>query len=141
MLHKAKRHRFRIGLTPLIDMVFLLVIFFMLTTTFTKHEAVELNFGTLSSAKTSEGKHHNIIVKAKQDGVLLLNGVAMDYRAFRRNLRQLLREHPDANVFLQSGYGATVQDMLIATDQVHLAGIRQLTFDTPLSCAAPKEQP
>ena len=132
MLERTTRQRFKISLTPLIDMVFLLVIFFMLTTTFTRQEAIGLNYAPPSTQKDTAGNELSIVmVRVKQAGVLLLNDVPMDHTTFRKTLRRMVQQDPTAQVFIQPDYGATVQDTTTAIDQARLAEAKHLTIITP----------
>ena len=68
------RRRRRLSLTPLIDVIFLLLLFFMLSSTFSKFSEVKLAHGTAQQA--SAGKPDVILAVA--DGALRLNGSDVD---------------------------------------------------------------
>jgi len=60
----------RIGLTPLIDVVFLLLVFFMLASTFLKFNDLPLTAGGAGAASLEE----TVIVRVRADGALDVNG-------------------------------------------------------------------
>ena len=85
----------RVDLTPMIDVVFLLLVFFMVTTTIVKQEAdlgVQLPSSTAAAADTPLPEQQYIDILA--DGTVLLNGSPMDAPSDRNlpNLTQTLKQ-------------------------------------------------
>ncbi len=123
--------RFKLSLTPLIDVVFLLVVFFMLTTTFTKHEGISLNFGQASTEakQQSEVKHIHIIVAGNDR--ITLNGATIGNALFSKNIADLLAKHPNRQIALETADSASVQDMVTVMDLVQQHGGSNITFLEP----------
>jgi len=125
-------------MTPLIDMVFLLVVFFMLTTTFTKEEGIDISFS--SGGKTEiAGSNKTILVFIDAGGQILLDGgdgneesmnlyMRDEYNYFREDLRKILKEDKNRQIQLYSSEFAIVQDVITTIDQVQMAGGTNITF-------------
>ncbi len=118
--------RTKLSLTPLIDVVFLLIVFFMLTTTFARNEAMEMNFGEQAAADSGDVKH--IIVEAAGFGRILLDGQEYDGQRFVSELKRMLIKHPENLIVVQSNKVASVQDVITVMDYIHRAGGTNTTF-------------
>ncbi len=80
-----RRTPLELGMTPLIDIVFLLLIFFMLTSRFVVQEGIQVDLPVTERAHTLEAMDsHRITVRA--DGILVLEGRAMTLRELDRFL-------------------------------------------------------
>jgi biopolymer transport protein ExbD len=116
--------REQLSIAPLIDIVFLLLVFFMLTSTFLQPEAIDL---TLPSTETSTPTdEHPIRIALARDGEVSLNGEIVDFSALRPRLTALLEGKPDTPVGLSADAAASVQQMLDVMDEVRAAGGRNL---------------
>lgn len=113
------RIRSHLDIAPLIDVVFLLLVFFMLTSNFMTPEAVELNLPESGSAVSHE--QTPIIVTLAQGGEITLNGEALELAAL--GLR--LETRPDIgeqSITLKSDAGVEVQQLIQVMDQIRGAG-------------------
>jgi biopolymer transport protein ExbD len=85
----------RIDISPLIDVVFLLLIFFMVTTTFNEQQAVDIE---LPSARGEAQRADRDLPELALDksGVVRLDGTVVDVEALGTRLRDLFESRPDA---------------------------------------------
>ncbi|MFT4569818.1 MAG: biopolymer transport protein ExbD [Hyphomicrobiaceae bacterium] len=114
----------QISIAPLIDIVFLLLVFFMLTSTFTKPEAIDLTLpSTQTSAPTDE---HPIRISLSVDGEVSLNGEIVEFDQLRPRLIELIGDDVDTAVGLSADAAASVQQMLDVVDEIRAAGGRNL---------------
>ncbi len=127
----------KLGLTPLIDMVFLLVVFFMLTSTFTQHEGMTIHFfdhaTTLPSAQASETTL--LSVTAEMGGNITLNGHTYRPRVFLKKLTALMAYHDNYHIVVEAAKEATVQHIVTTLDLIQLSGASQVVVrqtGTPL---------
>ncbi|WP_116599715.1 ExbD/TolR family protein [Primorskyibacter marinus] len=116
----APPRRRRPSLTPMIDVVFLLLVFFMLAARFGGENVVPLVIGGAGDGWTGPPR----LVEVKATG-LTLNGIPVARDALADALAPLMPT-PDAPVILRGGEGASVQDMLSLLDLLRAAGLTSL---------------
>jgi len=118
------RARRRPSLTPMIDVVFLLLVFFMLAARFGTDRVIPL--ATVSAEAGSGWSGPPRLVSVEADG-LSLNGVAMGGEDLLRALRPLMPS-ADAPVVLRPGPEAELGDLVAATDLLRRGGIMTLVI-------------
>ena len=117
----------RPDLTPLIDMVFLLLVFFLASTTFAKEE-VELDL-TLPEATSGEPgeEGHLLVINVRRDGTLKVNGRTMTVEGLRQRLVAAARRDREQEVRIrgdtQVHFGAVAQvfDACLAASLTHVS--------------------
>ena len=114
------RIRSHLDIAPLIDIVFLLLVFFMLTSTFMVPEAIELELPESSSATVTDITP--IIVSLDQTGQLALNGERIELEQLRGAIEPLLKADADAAITLKSDAHTQVQQLLGVMDEIRAAG-------------------
>ena len=111
-----------LNMSPLIDMIFILLIFFLVTTTFVKESGVDVNRPVESESK-SKKEEAIIQIYVTKDGMVFIDEQAIDVRSVRSRMERFKYENPDGNVIItadkQSHFGVSVQVL----DQVRLANI------------------
>ncbi|KGK43166.1 biopolymer transporter ExbD [Nitrincola sp. A-D6] len=88
---RQRQEDLSINLTPLIDVVFLLLIFFMVTTTFTRETQLEVSLPEAASAQTVAQEQERIDVVINAEGLYSVNGQAL-VNAQIQTLRQAIAE-------------------------------------------------
>lgn len=125
MIEFARSGR-RIGhlpLTALIDVVFILIVFFMLTTNFMKVESMELLMPSAAkSAKKTAVTDNLARVVLRNDGGILFGQRATDRDDLSRTLRSLFAQRPEQRVMLMSEDTVSLQTLVEVMDIVYLAG-------------------
>lgn len=115
-----------IDMGPLIDMVFLLLIFFVVTTSFVKESGVDVQRSTAATAEVKE--RGNIMVGLTVDGEVWFDGERVDVRSVRAHVERALAEDPESGVVIvadkKSETGLVVQIM----DQCRLAGAKDVSL-------------
>lgn len=129
-----------INLTPLIDVVFLLLIFFMVSTTFTKETHMDLELPTSSStATTVEGTPIEIVVSAQ--GSYLVNGQALVQSTLESLTRavqlEMSGDNKQAGIIIVADAKAPHQAVVYALDAAGQLGISQVQLATRISGEAP----
>ncbi len=110
-----------INLTPMLDIVFIMLIFFIVTTSFVKESGIDVNRPT---AKTAERKERgNIIISIKANGEVWIDKRAVDIRAVRANVARLHAENPLGSVIIAGDRDASIHYLVEVMDQVRLAGV------------------
>jgi len=115
------RPRRRINLTPMIDVVFLLLVFFMMVSRFGTEQGVAVSVaGTSGSAWTGPPR----LIDIRADS-LALNGQLVSAAVLVVTLRPLMTD-PDDPVVLRLAQGSDVQDLMAVIDRLAWAGITRL---------------
>jgi biopolymer transport protein ExbD len=117
-----------LNLTPLVDIILMLVVFFMISTSFVASESMELSLpadGGKSSASDSSITRILIL----DDGNLYLNQAPMKGSALNSYLARLLAEDADARIAIFTTPGVTVQQLVSVMDMVYLTGGRNVQVD------------
>ncbi|MBT4836223.1 MAG: biopolymer transporter ExbD [Methylococcales bacterium] len=128
-----KRHRkagnkktLDINLTPMIDMVFILLIFFMVTTSFVKETGVNIS---RPSAKTAERKEQgNILIAITHSGEIWMDKRHIDIHSVRANVERMRAQNPEASVIIQADVKSESGLMVKIMDQVRMAGISNISI-------------
>lgn len=120
---RTSRRTLNLPLTPLIDVVFILIIFFMLTTSFMRIESLEL---MLPSAGKSAAKKEVTHIFIKENGEIILGRREVDPDELSETLERLFEGDPTASVMILSAEGVTMQQLVAVMDRVSAAGGKSL---------------
>lgn len=129
MIQVKRRKRsdaLEINMGPLIDLVFLLLIFFLVTTTFVKETGLEVH---RPSAKTAERKEKStILIGVSKEGTIYMENRIIDIRAVRANVEKLLAENPEAGVIVVADKQSQTGVAVNVIDQCRLAGAKGVSI-------------
>jgi len=114
-----------INLSPLIDVVFLLLIFFVVTTVFVEEAGVKVQKPTAASAKQLERK--SILFTLTSDGDIVYGSRSIPLNAVRGIVAQQLREQ-QAPVILIGDAKAQMGSLVDLIDECKLAGAQQVSI-------------
>ncbi len=117
-----------VDVSPLIDMVFILLIFFMVTTTFVKDMKLDINRPSASSASKSDGK--TIRVYIDNVGEVFIDNQAVKVWAIQSKVRDLLRTATDKNVLVVTDDGIPVNKLIDVVDECRMAGAKEVAVST-----------
>jgi len=127
-LRPRPRRRPVLNVTPLIDVLFLLLIFLMVSSTFLEHPAIELD---LPRASTSEPvRVDSLRLAIPEDGRLLLEGEEVEPAALRERLREAAGENPELLLILEADRGADYGRVVEALDAAREAGVKRISAFT-----------
>lgn len=110
-----------INITPMLDVVFILLIFFIVTTSFTKENG--LTISRPASNTTGEGQAVLIHLEPHQ---VMINQQMVQVEGIEARLSQLQVERPDLQVQLRSDGDTPVARLVAVVDQVKAAKVSQL---------------
>ncbi|MEW6427939.1 MAG: biopolymer transporter ExbD [Thermodesulfobacteriota bacterium] len=108
------------NLTPLIDVVFLLLIFFMLTSHFVRDESIPLNLPTADSAGPLEEQTLQVVLDGQ--GHILLDGAQIDPQALEERLRLALGNRGDRRLQIRGDRVASLGLTVNVLDAARKAG-------------------
>jgi biopolymer transport protein ExbD len=111
----------QIDLTPMLDMSFILLIFFIVTTSFVKEAGIDVN---RPSAATAERKERgNILIAIRASGEIWIDKRVVDRRAVRAAVERLHAENPEGSVVIIADKSSETGVLVEVMDQVRLAGV------------------
>jgi biopolymer transport protein ExbD len=117
-----------IDMTPMLDIVFIMLIFFIVTTSFVKESGIDVNRPTAQTATRKE--QGNIIVSIKPNGDVWIDKRLVDIRAVRANVSRLHAEQPLGSVVIAADKETKVKVLTQVMDQIRLAGIMNASIAT-----------
>ena len=132
---RTLREELSINITPLIDVVFLLLIFFMLTTTFSRETRLLINLPE-ANADIAENQSPQIEITVAREGGYTINGRALINSRLETLMRGLeLESGGDLNVpiILIADAEATHQSVVTAMDAISQSGFTRMNIATQYS--------
>ena len=115
-----------INMSPLIDCVFLLLIFFIVTTVFVEETGVEVQKPQAASAQDLD--KHSIMVALTADGRVMFGGREVGVNGVRGVVARQLREKKDAPVIILADGDARTSPLVDVIDECKLAGAQQVSI-------------
>ena len=117
-----------IDVSPLIDMVFILLIFFMVTTTFVKDMKLDLNRPSAASASLSDAKVIRVYIDNSSE--IYIDNQAVKVWAIQSKLRDLLRTSTDKAVLVVTDTDIPVSSLIDVIDECKLSGAKDVAVST-----------
>jgi biopolymer transport protein ExbD/biopolymer transport protein TolR len=118
----------QLSMAPLMDVMLLLLVFFMLTSTFLAADVIDLELPRSSSSRPVNDL--DIVVLLSADGRLAVNGEFIEMDELQARLRELLVEPVQQLVTLKTDSEESVQDMLSVMDIIREAGGQKVFLAT-----------
>lgn len=127
-LQPAKRRK-ALSLTPLIDVVFILLLFFMLTSSFIKWHNMELAISKPSNSSVQSSDQPPLLFTLDESGDLSLRGQVYN-ETDNLALTQLIEENLDASVILLTTDQVNVQQIISTIDRLKRLGAESVSLNT-----------
>ena len=123
-----------VDLTPMLDVVFIMLIFFIVTASFVKEVGLDLNRPPPGSSQAQlKNENENILVQITNEGLIFIDRRSVDIRAVRANIERLHAERPNGQVIVAPG-GASANGLLVEVmDQARLAGVTDIALAAELN--------
>ena len=103
-----------INITPMLDVVFILLIFFIVTANFIKEPGLEVNRPDSETAEPTENAA--ILIAVGNAGEIYMDGRRIDKRQVKANVVRLLAENPQGSVVIQADEKATADTIMAVMD-------------------------
>ena len=116
-----------IDLTPMLDVVFIMLIFFIVVASFLKEAGVEMNRPD-SNQNPPETDATSILVTITGDDQIWMENRLIDIRSVRANIARLLASDPDQSFTVVTTAGATAGTVVSVADAAREAGVKQVTW-------------
>ena len=120
-----------INMTPMLDVVFIMLIFFVVTASFLKETGVDVSRPQASTAVRKE--HGNILVGITASDEIWIDRRRVDIRAVRANIERLRAENPEGAVVIQADRAAKTGLLVQVIDQARMAGVADVAIAAMLN--------
>ena len=122
-----------IELTPLIDMVFLLLIFFLVATTFRQEEReMQIALPFASSSAPISTMTRELIVNVDVEGTIIVGGRRLDQEELHQMITDAVAKNPDQKVTVRGDRGTAYDNVVRVLDVCKTGGIQEPYLDTVL---------
>ncbi|MFT5592300.1 MAG: biopolymer transport protein ExbD [Oceanicoccus sp.] len=117
-----------IDITPMLDVVFIMLIFFIVTASFVKESGIEVN---RPDASTSVAKPRaNILIAITENGEIWINKRQVQESQVRANIERLHAENPQGTVVVQADEEAKTKTLVAVMDAARAAGVYDVSLAT-----------
>ena len=118
---KEEKELISINITPLIDIVFLLLVFFMLATSFIQKSTIEVNLSSGKTVKVDNEKNRAVVILNKK-GLIYLNNKLINVTNIRKEINNIVEKNPKYRILIKSHKKIPVQKVIRLIEEVRLAG-------------------
>jgi biopolymer transport protein ExbD len=115
-----------VDLTPMLDVVFILLIFFIVTASFVKEAGLEVNRQYASSAEPQDTG--NVLIAISPEGDVWIDKRRVDVRAVRANIERLHAENPQGAVVVQADKDSKNGVLVQVLDAARQAGVEDVSI-------------
>jgi len=126
MLMFEEEEESEVNLTPMLDVVFIMLIFFIVTASFVKEAGIDVNRPDAATAERKE--KGNILVAISADNQIWINRRQVDPRALRANIERMHAENPHGAVVVQADEESKNKLLVQVMDAARLAGVKNVSI-------------
>ena len=114
------------NITPMLDVVFILLIFFIVTANFIKEPGLEINRPDSETSEITENAA--ILIAIGAAGEIYMDGRRIDVRQVKANVIRLIAENPQGSVVIQADVKSTAEKIVAVMDEVREAGVVDISL-------------
>jgi biopolymer transport protein ExbD len=115
-----------IDMTPMLDVVFIMLIFFIVTASFVKEAGIDVNRPEAATAVKKD--RANILIAISDKGEIWINKRRIDVRAVQANIERLHAENPQGTVVIQADKKSTTDTLIKVMDASRAAGVYDVSI-------------
>ena len=115
-----------INLTPMLDVVFIMLIFFIVTATFIKEAGIQIERPNTITADTQDDASILIAISANDE--IWIDRQERDPRAIRGIIERLHAENPKGSIVIQADEGSTHETLVIVMEAAKVAGVTNVSI-------------
>ncbi|MCK5534251.1 biopolymer transporter ExbD [bacterium] len=130
--YRRERKTPELNISPLVDMVFLLLIFFLVTTTFSRETGVEVHKPKAKTARTLS--RESVLISVTKEGTIHINNRKVDLEELNRIIKETLRNKTDSSIIIIVDKVSFTGRVIAVMDECKQAGAERI------SLAAMKEE-
>ncbi|WP_394132848.1 ExbD/TolR family protein [Shewanella maritima] len=124
--HSSVEEEAQVDMTPMLDIVFIMLIFFIVTTSFIKPSGLDYKKPEASTA--TQQKSANIFIGVSKTGVIKMENRQVDVERVTANVERMLAESPEASVLIEADQEAEHGLVVKVMDNVKKAGIDKISI-------------
>ncbi len=118
----------QINLAPMLDVVFIILIFFIVTATFVKEIGLDVNQPEDDKPRTIDPEKKSIVIKITSRDRIVIGLRDVDWQSVRANIERLHAENPEAPVIIQPHTESTAETLVHVMDSARLAGVYNVSL-------------
>ena len=115
-----------VNLTPMLDVVFIMLIFFIVTASFVKEAGIDISRPPAATAERKE--RGNILVAITENNQIWIDRRQVDPRALRANIERMHAENPQGSVVIQADEKSENGLLVKVMDAARLAGVTNVSL-------------
>ena len=119
-----------INITPMLDIVFIMLIFFIVTTSFVKEQGLEVSRPSNAPPKEIKKNKGPIVVKIDSNGNIMMKGRMLEDKAVEANLEREKAEKPDSPLIIAAHPDADTNALVIILDAAEAVGVASVSVAT-----------
>lgn len=123
---KSRRRPAELNIAPLIDMIFILLIFFLVTTSFVRESGVDIERPSAATALTKE--QASILIGLTEDNRIFMDNREIDIRAVRAQVERAIAENPDGEIVIVADRGSRTGMVVRLMDECRIAGAENVSI-------------
>ena len=123
---EADSEEAEIDLTPMLDVVFIMLIFFIVVASFIKEAGIEVNRPDNSKSDPSDAT--SIVVTITGDNQVWMENRRIDIRSVRANIARLLASDPEQSFSVKTEKGASAETLIEVGDAAREAGVKSVNW-------------
>lgn len=124
--HSVQQDESELDITPMLDIVFIMLIFFIVTTSFVKESGIAVNSPSASSAVSQDKA--SILVAINNLGDVWIDKRQVDIATVRAIIARLHANNPEGAVVIQADKAVSAETLMAVMDQVKLAGVEKIAL-------------
>ena len=129
-LRRHQHQQIQLNIAPLVDMVFLLLIFFLLTSSFILNEGIKVNLPEAKSSQMQDRK--GITVGITKDGKIFLDGEEISLEDLSQRLAGMIKKDPGKAVIIRADKEVILEKAIRVLDTVKLSGATKIVVATEM---------
>ncbi|MFT6779907.1 MAG: biopolymer transport protein ExbD [Paraglaciecola sp.] len=125
--HGSSDDEAAIDMTPMLDIVFIMLIFFIVTTSFVKEKGLEVNRPEDSKTPPPPSNVKSLSIRVEEDGTIVVNGRQVDIRRVEASIQSFLAENNQDTAAVQAHPKSKHGDVTEVINEVKRAGISNVS--------------
>lgn len=124
--HQVQQDESELDITPMLDIVFIMLIFFIVTTSFVKESGIEVNTPSASSATTQDNA--SIFVAINNAGDIWIDKRQVELPTVKAIIARMHTNNPEGAVVVQADKKVSADKLMSVVNQIKLAGVNDIAL-------------